>query len=203
MGKEILVPIGNIVTPAQERLIVRSEGINPVEIFYEGELRRLKEEGYYLMYFCAPLRATDQKSVFRHSKEALRAAGRVLGAGFNGKDVVYFIPHLHVFPLCNELRNPELRNIAKGFNRLLLLGSYFNGLLKFGDQISQGMNDEIETAQDVGMQIVNYEDFIKLAGLPSPEQALDNFVYLDRIFNFQILSHDSISSFLMERKKLP
>jgi len=182
MGKEVLVPFGNLTTPAQDRLIARAEGINPFEIFYERELERLREEGYYLMFFCAPLKASVQKSVQLHSLEALEAASQILGTSWNGKNVSLWIPHLHALPIFNEEMFPQLRDVALSFNLLLLRNRLFDGLLIFGDRISSGMKNEIIVARDIGMEILNFDYFLEFAeDKPTEKVAIHYFEHLRSI----------------------
>jgi len=178
MRKEALVPILR-ANPQEERLALQEEGMSLIEAFYEGELAKLKQEGFYLIYLCAPLRETEQRSFQWYRMEAFRAASQIVGARRQGRDVSLWIPHLHVYTVFNEMMFPEARRAAIAFNNRLLNDRLFDALLIAGAQISEGMRGEIRTARGMGIEVIGYENFMKNAeGLPSHEESID---YLDKL----------------------
>ena len=184
MRKEALPPVFS-ANPLEERDSLRTDYMSPVEIFYEGALEKIKREGFYLIYLCAPLKKTWDKSTQFHVMEALTAASQIMGAKYQGKDVSIWIPHLHAFTVFNELIFTEARKAAIEFNRRLIQeNKFFDALVVYGDRISEGMRKEIETFSTLGSTIISFDDFRKNAKrLPSRGRAMYYFKKLVTLFD--------------------
>jgi hypothetical protein len=136
------------------------------EIYYEETLRKMKKDLGHLVYLCSPLKPTKQKLVQDHISQALLAASQILGANYNGKKIVIFIPHLHLFSVYNEIIYPQAREKAIKFNNRLIR-EHFHTLIIVGNKMSEGMAAEIKQAQKGGVEAVKMEDFKKkLKNLP-------------------------------------
>lgn len=178
--KEALVPVIT-VGRHEEQPVVQCEGMSFIEVLYEGELARLKQKGLFLVYLCAPLRATQEKSAQQHILEAFRAASQIMGARWKGQDVTIWIPHLHGLTVFNELNFPHARGWAVAYNCRLMRQRLFDALLVVGTEITEGTKSEIRHAGNFGLEVINYDKFKAQAErLPSFNKSLD---YLDGLVN--------------------
>lgn len=145
------------------------------EDHYEQALKELKKDLGHLVYICAPLKPTKEKLVQDHIAEAIEAASQILGTEYNGKKIVIFIPHLHVFSIYNEMVYPQVRERAIKFNDRLIR-EHFHTLVVIGDRISGGMASEMEQAKKHDMEVVKLKDFKKkLKNLPDSKKMKLNY----------------------------
>lgn len=183
MRKEALPPVLG-ANPQEELLSLRCEGVSIVEGLYQGYLSRLKQEGYHLLYLCAPLRATEETlSGWWNIQKALTAASQILDARWGGKNTSLWIPHLHGLSFFNELHFPAARDKAFKFNQYLLRNKVFDTLVIAGNLISEGVQSEIEIANSLGLEVVPIAQFMREAKkLPSMEKAFDYYEALLALF---------------------
>jgi len=141
------------------------------EDHYEQTLKEMKKSLNHLVYLCAPLKPTKQKLIQDHISDAILAASQILGAEYNGKRIVLFVPHIHVFSIYNEIIYPKVRERAIKFNDRLIQ-KHFHTVVVIGERISWGMASEIEQARKNGTEVVKMKDFKKrLKNLPDTEKA--------------------------------
>jgi len=153
------------------------------EDYYEQILKEMKKTLVHLVYLCAPLKPTKEKLIQDHVAQAIKAASQILGTEYNGKRIILFIPHLHVFSIYNEIVYPMVRERAIKFNDRLIQ-KYFHTLIIIGERISGGMASEIEQARKNGTEIVKMKDFKKqLKNLPDAEKAKENYQRMVRLHN--------------------
>src|ERR1035437_243197 len=139
------------------------------ECYYEQLLKKMKKDLGHLVYLCSPLKPTKQKSVQDHISDAILAASQILGAEYDGKKIVIFIPHLHLFSVYNEIVFPQAREKAIRFNNRLIR-EHFHTLVVIGDRISGGMASEVKQARKNGKEVIKMKDFKKqLKNLPDFE----------------------------------
>lgn len=166
-----------------EREVLREEGWSIAEAYYESAIQRIREDGRFsLVYLCAPLKPTQERPIQMHVAEAIWSASQILGAEYNSRKIIVWIPHLHGFSVFNEVIYPEVRERAIAFNSRVL--PLFHTLLKVGNRISEGMLGEIALAERSGLETVTFEDFkSRLKNLPSNEEAQKNYWSLVGVHN--------------------
>jgi len=153
------------------------------EDHYEQALKEIKKDLSHLVYLCAPLKPTKEKLIQDHIAEAIDAASQILGAKYNGKRIVLFVPHIHVFGIYNEIIYPKVRERAIKFNDLLIR-EHFHTLVVIGERISEGMASEIGQARKNGTEVVKMKDFKRrLKDLPNPEKTKTSYERMVKLHN--------------------
>jgi hypothetical protein len=153
------------------------------EDHYEQTLKGMRRNQGHLVYLCAPLKPTKQKLIQDHISDALLAASQVLGAKYKGRNVVLFIPHLHVFSIYNEMVYPQVRERAIRFNDVLIR-KYFHTLVVIGKRVSKGMKSEIEQAKKNGTEVITMKDFKKqLKNLPDSARIKKSYQKIVNLHN--------------------
>jgi len=177
-----LVPLFRIDTISR-REISRGKVWKDAKKHYEQTLREMKNNLCNLVYLCAPLKPTRQKLVQDHIAEAMLTASQILGAKYNGKKIVLFVPHIHVFSIYNEIIYPQVRGRAIKFNDRLIR-DFFHTLVVVGERISEGMLSEINQARKNGTEVVKMKDFKKkLKNLPNTEKSKKDYRRMVNLHN--------------------
>lgn len=152
----------------------------------------------YIIYICAPLKATAQKSGKEHILDALKAASQIAGSKYKDKRIVTWIPHLHAFSVFNEILDPSLREI--GIDFVINIIKKIKPILGIMDgRISYGMQQEINLAQKLKlpyMPISQLKRSIKQA--PSENEANKIFQILVNFYPKNILNHPEFNKLSSE-----
>ncbi|OGH24497.1 MAG: hypothetical protein A3B47_01420 [Candidatus Levybacteria bacterium RIFCSPLOWO2_01_FULL_39_24] len=153
------------------------------EEHYEQTLKKMKKDLNHLVYLCAPLKPTKSKLIQNHISDAILAASQILGAEYNGKRIILFVPHIHVFSIYNEIIYPQVRERAIKFNDWLIQ-EHFHTLVVIGERISEGMASEIEQARKNGTEVIKIKDFKKqLKHLPDSKKSKINYRKMINLHN--------------------
>lgn len=167
-----------------------------VDALYSGIINEFYEKGLFLVYLCAPLKPTYQKSGRDHILDALHHVSQITGSEYNGKKFAIWIPHYHGLTMSNEFINPAAREFAMLSNKITIW-QYRPTLLQVGERISEGMRTEIACAKLHKCNNIDFEKFKEyLQNLPSQEEV--EIIYHEFIESIpsEILNHPAF-----DRKK--
>lgn len=110
-----------------------------------------------LIYVASPLSAPTKEGIVENAKKALGYMDKVyncerFGRAFEGKVRVPYAPHAFITEFLDDTI-PEQRALAIEFcNRML---SHTNVLVWCGDEITDGMQNEIDAARNAGKPILH------------------------------------------------
>ncbi len=153
------------------------------ERYYEQLLKKMKRNSDHMVYLCAPLKPTKQKSIQDHIAKAILVASQILGAKYDGRKIAVFVPHIHLFSVYNEVIYPQTRERAIKFNDRLIR-QFFHTLVIIGNRISEGMASEIDTARKKGIKVIKMKDFKKhLGNLPDSEKSKTSYQKIVSLHN--------------------
>ncbi|MBI1919411.1 hypothetical protein HYS29_02455 [Candidatus Microgenomates bacterium] len=182
---KFVIPLFSAPQKLLERVIAREEGwslaATQAEDYYEKQLFELQQRGVCLIYLCAPLKPTPEKTGKEHILSALSAAAQITGAEYKERKTAVWIPHYHALFVYNEFRYPEVREMGLSFT-INLLARFKPVVVVFGERISGGMQAEITKAQSLGLEVVPFTDFKHSLQNP-PTQAQTGEIYNSLVSN--------------------